>query len=307
MKSKGRTIIESVGILVFFLAIGVWMWQSMGHIFFIFNFGYIGLSVATGSLIWGLLPKQKKVWGRRIAQLMVGLYMLGVLGFLARENMQIEGFFFYLFAGFFAGATIHYFIAKIAGPLFFGRAWCGWACWTAMVLDFLPWSKPAEGRIRNAGLFRYVHFAVSLGLVAVFWIFLKQRDFGQQTMTELVWLVVGNAIYDVLAILLAWSLKDNRAFCKYVCPIPILMKVGSRFALLKIRIDPVKCNACGLCEQACPMNIRLLAYSEAGKRVTSTECIFCQNCINVCARDAVESTFRLDAGLKEHIGYRDDV
>lgn len=47
--------------------------------------------------------------------------------------MQIEGFWYYLFTGVFEAATIHYAVAKIFGPLIFGRGWCGYACWTAMV------------------------------------------------------------------------------------------------------------------------------------------------------------------------------
>jgi len=81
---------------------------------------------------------------------------LGYLGFIQHENMQIEGFFFYLFAGIFVAAVLHYFIAKIIGPLIFGRGYCGWGCWTARIPDFLPWKKPG-GRIRNAGIIRYVH------------------------------------------------------------------------------------------------------------------------------------------------------
>ena len=43
---------------------------------------------------------------------------------------------FFLFTGVFEAATIHYAVAKIFGPLVFGRGWCGYACWTAMVLGF---------------------------------------------------------------------------------------------------------------------------------------------------------------------------
>lgn len=42
----------------------------------------------------------------------------------------------------FEAAAIHYAVAKIFGPLIFGRGWCGYACWTAMVLDFLPYRIP---------------------------------------------------------------------------------------------------------------------------------------------------------------------
>lgn len=43
---------------------------------------------------------------------------------------------------------------------------------------------------------------------------------------SLIWLAVGNAVYYVTAILLAALIKDNRAFCKYICPIPTVQKIG---------------------------------------------------------------------------------
>lgn len=67
--------------------------------------------------------------------------MLVYLGFLCQENMQIEGSWYYLFLGVFEAATIHYVVAKIFGPLLFGRGWCGYTCWTAMVLDLPPRSR----------------------------------------------------------------------------------------------------------------------------------------------------------------------
>ena len=69
--------------------------------------------------------------------------------------MQIEGFWYYLFAGVFEAATIHYAVAKIFGPLIFGRGWCGYACWTAMVLDLLPYKIPKNPR-KKIGWIRYI-------------------------------------------------------------------------------------------------------------------------------------------------------
>ena len=89
--------------------------------------------------------------------------------------MQIEGFWYYLFNGVFEAATIHHAVAKIFGPLLFGRGWCGYACWTAMVLDFLPYKVPAAPRKR-----------------IMFWMFLAD-----------------NAIYYISGIALALILKDN--------------------------------------------------------------------------------------------------
>ncbi len=105
-------------------------------------------------------------------------------------------------------------------------------------------------------------------------------------MAEVYWLAVGNALYHVVGITLAAVLKDNRAFCKYVCPIPVLQKIGARFALWKMEIDPEKCTDCGLCEKNCPMNIKLLEYKQANQRILSTECVLCFTCGNVCLQSA---------------------
>ena len=39
--------------------------------------------------------------------------------------MQIEGLWYYLLCGVWGASTLHYAIAKIFGPLLFGRGWCG--------------------------------------------------------------------------------------------------------------------------------------------------------------------------------------
>ena len=81
--------------------------------------------------------------------------LLPYLGVISRENMQIEGFWYYLFLGVFEAATIHYAVAKIFDPLLFGRGWCGSACWTAMVLDFLPYQQPQKPRKEKLGILCY--------------------------------------------------------------------------------------------------------------------------------------------------------
>jgi len=254
--------------------------------FWIVNFGYIGT---------------KKRLGRVLAQLLVGLSMLVFLGLIAGENMQLEGFFFYLLAGFTGGAFIHYLVAKIAGPLLFGRAWCSWSCWTAMVLDFLPYRQNRAGRIRDFGVLRYAHFIASAGAVVIAWFVFGAR--GRQMMY--VWFVAGNVLYYTAAIGLAFALKDNRAFCKYACPVPVLQKAGSRFSLLKIAGNPSICTDCGSCATVCPMDIRIPDYVRAGKRVLATECMLCFTCTNACASGALHVSFGLDAGVWSLLRYRE--
>jgi polyferredoxin len=118
-----------------------------------------------------------------------------------------------------------------------------------------------------------------------------------ESMRELYWFLIGNLIYYLIGFLLAVFLKDNRAVCKYFCPIPVLQKIGSRFFLMKINIKREKYVECFACERACPMDIKLLDYMYEGKRILSTECIACSTCIYVCPTDAVEYTFGFDAGM----------
>ena len=104
-------------ILAIFETVAVTLWLTKDNIFYLFNFSYIGLSISLGVFLF--IRKHK--YARRIVQLLVGLYMLIYLGLICNENMQIEGFWYYLFTGVFEAATIHYAVAKIFGPLVFGR------------------------------------------------------------------------------------------------------------------------------------------------------------------------------------------
>ena len=302
MKVRAKDVLEVLALPVVFWIIAAVLWRSKGSIFYLWNFGYIGTAIGIGNGLFTFLPKRRRPVGRIITQLLIGLYLFGFLGVLNFENMQLEGFFFYFLAGTFVAATLHYAIAKIAGPFFFNRGWCGWACWTAMVLDFLPWRK-SPGRINRAWEWvRPVHFAVSMALVLALWFgFAYRPEHGRE---ELAWLLVGNGFYYLVGIGLAVALKDNRAFCKYVCPVAVVLKAGARFSMLRITGDADKCNECGLCTRNCPMDIDIPRYIKNGQRVLLTECIFCQNCMAVCPNQALTYSFALDAGGKEFLQRR---
>jgi ferredoxin-type protein NapH len=307
VKSKGKLDIARLRIPFIFFAVfwilAVTMWLVTGNWFYLLNFGYIGTSVGVGMGLYMILPPKKKEHGRKLAQLLIGLYMFVLLGIIAHENMQLEGFFLYILTGFYAGAVIHYMVAKIIGPVLFHRGWCSWACWTAMVLDFLPYPRNKQGRLgKKWGYLRYAHFLVSLAIVASLWYGLSYRV-QPKSISELYWLLIGNTLYFGVGIILAYVLKDNRAFCKYICPIPVFQKLSSRFSLIKIAGDAELCNDCDACVKMCPMDIRIPEYIKNGKRVLSTECTYCLVCVNVCARNALYTSFGLDTGGLEILNY----
>ena len=277
MKDFFKKYRNSIIIWLIFETVAISLYVSTKNIFYLFNFTYIGSFIALGT---ALMASQNK-YARNVVQFGVGLYMLIYLGIICRENMQIEGFWYYLFLGVFEAATIHYFVAKIAGPLFFGRGWCGYACWTGMVLDLLPYKVPKTER-KKLGWIRYITFLLSLSFVAALFIFKVEN-----LENIMFWsFIIGNIIYYALGILLAFIFKDNRAFCKYICPITVFLKPASYFAYLRVKCDHSKCINCNKCKNNCPMNVDML--DDSRKRKNGTECILCCNCIKDCPKNALD-------------------
>lgn len=268
--------ILSILLFLFFEFVAIILYLLKDNLFYLFNFSYIGICLAVGTFFIG----NKKNYGRNFVQLAVGLYMLVYLGIICRENMQIEGFWYYLFLGTFEAATIHYFVAKIFGPIFFGRGWCGYACWTGMILDLLPFKTQKERK--KIGWIRYLVFIFSF--VLVLYLFIFRRDNIETKMFYL--FLIGNIVYYLLGVLLAIIFKDNRAFCKYICPITIFLKPASYFSILRVKCDHDKCINCKKCIKGCPMNVDML--NDSRNRENGTECILCLNCINNCPKNALK-------------------
>ena len=173
-----------------------------------------------------------------------------------------------------------------------------------MILDLLPWKKPRQGRYPRLGLLRYVHFALSVVLVVYAWLVLGIQPESLRTSMELYWFAAGNLMYYLSGFILAAVFRDNRAFCKYLCPIPVLQKPGTPFSILKIKINTTKCVECRLCEKNCPMGIKLLDYKRQDDPILSTECIACMTCSDVCPESAIDWKPVWRVGLQEHLNTR---
>src|SRR5215211_2279393 len=206
-----KNLITPFVVMFAFWGIAIWGYVASGYIQPIIMFGYIGTSLGVGLGLYAVLPKQKKPIGRRLTLFLVGLFLVGFAIFMGRENVQIEGAIFGLLTGVVQMGVIHYMIAKIVGPLLFGRMWCGWACWTVMILDLLPFKRPSGRLPRRFGWIRYLHVGISVSIV-LFLIYVVGFRQGAAGNIAVRWFIIGNILYYALGIVLAYTLKDNRAF-----------------------------------------------------------------------------------------------
>src|SRR5215208_7527591 len=208
MKSKRnfqiRNLVVPLVVMMAFWGIAIWGFIATGYIQPIIMFGYIGTSLGVGLGLYEILPKQKKPMGRRLTLFLVGLFLMIIAIFMSRENVQIEGAIFGLLTGVIQMGVIHYMIAKIVGPLLFGRMWCGWACWTVMVLDLLPFKRPSGRLPHKYGWIRYLHFGISLGIVLILIYVVGFRD-GAAGTVAVTCFIIGNILYYAVGIFLAYS------------------------------------------------------------------------------------------------------
>ncbi len=149
-----------------------------------------------------------------------------------------------------------------------------------MILDLLPFKTPASPR-KRVGFIRYILFLASLMFVGALFVFqipgLERIMFWS--------FIVGNIAYYGAGIALAFMLKDNRAFCKYLCPVTVFLKPASYFSLMRVRNDLEKCVQCGRCRKVCPMDVDMTDNSRG--RINGTECILCLRCVDSCPKKSL--------------------
>ena len=97
--------------------------------------------------------------------------------------------------------------------------------------------------------------------------------------------IAGNILYYAAGVILAFVFRDNRAFCKYICPVTVFLKPASYFSLIRVRCDKSRCVGCGKCRRVCPMGVDVTDNSR--KRKNGTECILCMECVRNCPKKAL--------------------
>jgi len=254
---------------------------------------FAGLSLGPCLLGYALARTPRKQLWRR---LVMAAGALSVLAFMLvdRINLDLDGFFELLLAGTMGTAIGHTMVTTLLGPVFFGRFGCGWGCWRAMVLEVLPVGR---GHGRRRGLWRWTAWlglaasVVAAVLYGSVWHLQPGGVPGHVRGDSVGAVAAGILVYYVAAIGLALALGDQRAFCKYLCPTGLVLRLTSRRALLHVAADAELCTDCGTCTDVCPMDIPVAERVQAHVRIGVGDCILCQRCVINRPSGALSTTF----------------
>ena len=253
----------------------------------------LGWSFGPCLAVYALVPTAQKQAARR-AVLFAGGVSILAFSLLGATDIDLEGFVLELLSGAMGAAIGHSLATLIIGPLFFGRFLCGWGCWRAMVLEILP-IPHSPGR--RKGIWRFTPFVglavIGFGRGILFFLFRKPAT-DSESRIGLMALSGAITVYYAVAVTLAFALKDQRAYCKYLCPSALILRMTSRLSLVKIGTTANKCTACGACARVCPMDINGESFAIAGRRIGSSECILCQRCVQVCPAEALRVSLGFD-------------
>jgi len=103
----------------------------------------------------------------------------------------------------------------------------------------------------------------------------------------------GNLILILYFLIIGLSVWYPRIYCRYICPFAAISSAVSEYSFLKLARNPVKCvgrSECGICEDVCPKQIRILdepfdCFTGAG------ECNLCLKCKEKCPYGAIDIKF----------------
>jgi len=93
----------------------------------------------------------------------------------------------------------------------------------------------------------------------------------------------------LLAVLFIGAYSIPWFWCRYLCPTGAMMGIFSRFSLLGMSRNPLKCQKCPHCEKKCPTQIPILDLP--WEKFNDQECILCLECVDACPHGALRPKF----------------
>ena len=184
-----------------------------------------------------------------------------------------------------------------------GRTICGWICPFGLIQDLLhriptpkinkspitrilSWLKyvilvifglliPVLYAIRNVPLPAFCKFICPAGTLEGGLLLLSHKA-NQGLFAGLGWLFTWKVL--LMVSILVGCVFIYRIFCRFLCPLGAFYGLFSKLCFVGVTVDVDRCTQCGLCLNACKVDIR---------HVGDAECIQCGECVHTCPTNAI--------------------
>lgn len=223
------------------------------------------------------------------------LFSLVFLGFYLGGCPCIVGTTFNIFN--IKNANIIYFVLlsfiPIATSFIWGRWFCGWFCPIGAFQKFLYSIKIKNPKNifykindffkKNDKILRYTKLII-FAIFGYLYISKGYNLFCHYEPFKAIFAFNGSLVNVTIAfIVFLLATINQRFFCKYLCPPGGILKLTSRFALKKIKVDPECCTGCKICtKDICPMDTLKCDEKNNKINIDHSECIRCLKCVDAC-------------------------
>jgi polyferredoxin len=218
-----------------------WQWVDVGALF-----------VALAVMTWAVLYKRSRGW-----VLGISVFSLLYFGFWRKGCICPVGSVQNV--AFAAGGhgyalplpVAAFFLMPLLFALFRGRIFCSGVCPLGAIQDLVlykPIHVPPWVEV-GLGLFAWVYLGLAVLFAAI------GSDFVICRYDPFVgFFRLSGPAHMILigGILLALSMFVGRAYCRFLCPYSVLLRLLSPFAKKQVSITPTRCTGCRLCERSCP-------------------------------------------------------
>lgn len=179
--------------------------------------------------------------------------------------------------------------------LVFSRGFCGWICPFGALQEWLGLlGRRIFGKSYNpvsswTHRLRYLKYVLLAVIVFFTWqmgtlVFRPYDPF-------LAFFHLGKGVeempyaYGALALVGLGSLKYERFFCRFACPLGALLGLAGKLGLTKVTRTDEGCKGCNVCQQKCFAHIEFLSSN----KIRDAECNHCLDCVTHCPRPNVLS------------------
>ena len=101
---------------------------------------------------------------------------------------------------------------------------------------------------------------------------------------------IGGLFGVLFGVVVLLNLLRSRFWCKYICPLGALLGVVGKNPVLRLEVDPARCNDCKICLTECQGGADPNSQASQWK---PSECMYCLNCQSGCPSEAMRFRFTI--------------